>query len=537
VSALLSAISATWSMVGMQLLVYAALATGPLGALRPWWLPPLWLLAGVCWTLVLLVPGWLLRPRTVEQRRVAAVYKALAANLRTLGADGLGAARQGVTAALNTAYEELLNQRAAESGRDRRLARLVALLNQARLAAEASAALASAGEQPPPQAAAQADALADAVLDGTAVPEIGEPPAANTAMLVLYGALNGAARVVSGGGPEATGGASWQPQRHRPLLAVAGQVRQSLATTFTIRLMLCVGVAAVCSEVLPLQRSYWVVVAVAVVLKPDFGSVFARALQYVAGTLLGAIISALILAAGPPDLTLLAPLVVFAALLPYAMSRNYGLWTVFFTPLVVLLIDLLNHGGWELAQARLIDILLGCAIVLLIGYAPWPSSWHANLPRDSDRAAEQAAQYLQQALSEPAPGTAASAHARARKQVAALRIDFQRALAEPQRVRQRVAAWWPAVIALEWLLEAVTATAVTTAGQPPPATAVDQLSTALRQIAAAVRSGTPVRPQAQLPRPPSLELVSNTVRAVQHALPDAAAAAGPAHVQHSTATA
>jgi FUSC-like inner membrane protein yccS len=115
VSALQSSISATWSTAGLQLLVYAALATGPLGALRPWWLPPLWLLAGVCWTLLLLEPGRLLRPRTMEQRRVAAVYRELAANLRTLGSEGLGAARQDVTPALNTAYEELLSQRAAEA--------------------------------------------------------------------------------------------------------------------------------------------------------------------------------------------------------------------------------------------------------------------------------------------------------------------------------------------------------------------------------------------------------------------------------------
>jgi uncharacterized membrane protein YccC len=218
------------------------------------------------------------------------------------------------------------------------------------------------------------------------------------------------------------------------------------------------------------------------------------------------------------------------------MSRNYGLWTVFFTPLVVLLIGLLSHGGWQLAQARLIDILLGCAIVLLGGYAPWPSSWHANLPRDFASAAEQAAQYLEQALSEPAPGTAEQAHARARKQVAALRMDFQRALAEPQRIRQRVTAWWPAVIALEWLLESVTATAVTVAGQPPPVAAVHELSIALRQIAIAVRSGTPVWPQSQLPRPPSLELITDAVRAVQDALLDAAAAAGPARAPHSAAT-
>ena len=39
--------------------------------------------------------------------------------------------------------------------------------------------------------------------------------------------------------------------------------------------MACTGAAAVLSDVLPLQRSYWVPLTVAIVLKPDYGSVFA----------------------------------------------------------------------------------------------------------------------------------------------------------------------------------------------------------------------------------------------------------------------
>ena len=174
------------------------LGTGPIGALRPWWLTPLWFLAGVGWWLVLLVPGWLAFPRAAEQRQVAAVYRTLAVTLRALGTEGLGVARRGAVAAVNLAFSELLGQRAAASGRDRELALLMSLIRQARLVHEAAKALDYAGERPPPQAAAQADALASAVLDGTAVPAIAAPPAASPAMLALYRALNQAADVVSG---------------------------------------------------------------------------------------------------------------------------------------------------------------------------------------------------------------------------------------------------------------------------------------------------------------------------------------------------
>jgi len=304
VSALLSSVGTVWSAASLFLLAYAALGLGPIGALRPWWLTLLWFLAGVGWWLMLLVPGWLAFPRAAEQRRVAAVYRALAANLRAMGTEGIGAARRGAVAALNLAYEELLAQRAAASGRDRELALLMSLFREARLAAEAAAALDPAGERPPPQAAAQADAIARALLAGAPVPAIGPPRGAGPALLALYRALNRAADDVSGRTapvPGVIGGADWPREPARPLLVLAGQVRRGYVGMFAIRLMLCIGVAMVLSQVLPLQRSYWVPLTVAVVLRPDLGSVFARALQSGAGTVIGASAGALILASRPPD--------------------------------------------------------------------------------------------------------------------------------------------------------------------------------------------------------------------------------------------
>ena len=70
-------------------------------------------------------------PRAVEQRQVAAVYRALAVTLRALGTEELAAARRGTVAALNLAFAELIGQRAAASGRDRELALLMSLIRPA----------------------------------------------------------------------------------------------------------------------------------------------------------------------------------------------------------------------------------------------------------------------------------------------------------------------------------------------------------------------------------------------------------------------
>jgi uncharacterized membrane protein YccC len=518
VSALLSSAGAIWAPASLFLLICAALGTGPIGALRPWWEIPLWLLAGVGWWLVLVVPGWLAFPRAAEQRQVAAVYRALADNLRALGTENLGAVRRRATAAINLAFAELVGERAAVSGRDRELALLMTLIRKARLASEAAAALERAGERPPPQAAAQADAVASSVLNGAAVAATTAPPLASPAMLALYRTLDQAADAVSGRTapvPGAIGDDDWPRQPAGPLLVLARQVRRGFVGMFAIRLMLCIGVATVFSEALPLQRSYWVPLAVAVVLRPDLGSVFARTLQSAAGTVIGASAGALILASMPPDPLLVIWVAVLALLLPYGQSRNYALFTVFFAPLVVLLIDLLSNNGWQLAQDRLIDVLLGCGIALVIGYAPWPMSWHGSWRPDFADTADAIAGYLDQAVGQGTRGTAP--HARARVQLATLRTEFQRAMAEPQWTRQRVIAWQPAVAALEQLLETITATAVTTAGQPPPGADVSEASTALRQIADSVRSGAPACPLA-LPSESSLKPITDAERSIVNAL-------------------
>jgi uncharacterized membrane protein YccC len=520
VSALLSSAGVIVSAASMFLLVYAALGSGAIGALRPWWETPLWFLAGSGWWLLLLVPCWLAFPRAAERRQVAGAYRALAAYLRSLGATDIGAFRFGVVMAINTAVTALLGERVTARGRDQDLVLLMTLVRQAQLAHEAAATLDYAG-QLAPQAAAQAAALAGAVLSGEAVAEISIPPAGGAAgadgaggaaVLELYDALNTAADVLSGRTPPSPGtiGDDWPRATAQPLSVLARQAVGGFAGGFALRLMLCIGVATAFSQGLTLQRSYWVPLTVAVVLRPDLGSVFTRALQSAAGTVAGASAGALILASRPSDPLLVIWVAVLALLLPYGLSRNYSLFTVFFAPLVVVLIDLLARTGWPLAQDRLIDALLGAGIALFIGYAPWPLSWHGSWRRDFAGTLDAIADYLDQALGPGACGPAP--HSSARLQLAGLQTEFQRAMTEPLWARQRAIAWQPSMAALERLLNTVTAAAVAASGQSPSGDDVEAVSTALRQMASAVRSGTPA--DESWPSGASLATVTGAARAV-----------------------
>jgi hypothetical protein len=205
----------------------------------------------------------------------------------------------------------------------------------------------------------------------------------------------------------------------------------------------------------------------------------------------------------------------------------------------VLLIDLLDTAGWHLAEARLIDTVLACAVVLLVGYAPWPSAWQAHLPGQFADTVRAVSTYADEALviapAARAPGGTGTAgpvrpggppaqRSRLRRRtfraLSNLRAEFQRTMSEPAAVSRRASAWWPAVVGLEDVMDAVTAMVVAIGrGAPvPERPAVHQLTGVLRAVADAIESDTPLRVTAPLPADPRLEPVTAAVRSVLSAL-------------------
>jgi uncharacterized membrane protein YccC len=538
VSGVLSAVGDIGSATGLQLLVYTSLGTGPVGALRPVWHTAAGFLAGVAWALILILPGWLRSPHGREQRDVAAAYTALAELLRSVGTDQFTARRQALTGALNTAYDELLRARSTATGLNWRRARLVGMLNASHLIAEAATALGVARTRPPPLIIEVVSRLGGAIRNDTRPPMIPPPWDDNPAMLALRDAMAGAARALS---------RDWSPEDHarsglrerfragtaealKPgrLAGMTGRLVDEfgggrLSRIFTIRLMACMGVAGLVSEVLPLQRSYWVPLTVAIVFKPDYGSVFARALQRGIGTIVGAVAGAVLLVL-VHGTWLLIPFAVLAALLPYGRSRNYGLLATFLTPLVVVLIDLLTPVGWRLAEDRLIDTLIGCLIVLLIGFAPWPMSWYAFLPQQYAQTALDVRRYLEEALGASSDGDGSGGDApptRSRmrrstyRALADLRTEFQRTMSEPPSISRRATAWWPAVVGLEQVMDAITSDAVAVSrGATVSPADVRILSDALRAVGEAASTGTAPTESPEWPDDETLRPVTEAVRAL-----------------------
>jgi hypothetical protein len=463
-------------------------------------------------------PGWLVSPLSVERRSTAAAYAAIAGLLRAAGTPQFPQAHEALVAALNAAWDDLASRRARTSGRDPDLVRLAGLLNQTHPLTEAAVSMVQEGVRPPAGVIEEIEAIAGAIRGDRPPP--GPPPAAGASpgARVMTEALAAAADLAAGKRPGDAGAALRRPPlRVRFRDALDETMGGRLARIFALRLMISMGVATLISQEFALQRSYWVMLTVAIVLRPDFGSVFALALQGGIGTVVGAVAGALIIAVVPGGPWLLLPCAVLAGMLPYGQVRNWGLFSTFLTPLVVILIDLLQRAGWVLALDRLIDTLLGCAIVLLVGYAPWPSSWHAHLPAQFAAALDSVARYTEAALL-GMPGRS-SLRRQTYRALSDLRTEFQRTMAEPRPASRAAALLWPAVLGVEQLMDVLITAGVRSkvSGQRPPEADAHRLAGALREMAAAVQDGR-VRADRPLPVSPDLQPVTDGVADVRRAL-------------------
>ncbi|MBE8517926.1 FUSC family protein [Amycolatopsis sp. H6(2020)] len=489
VSAVISAAGSNASVAGLQMLVFCVLATGQHATgVRVEVLFGCFCL-GAAWSFLVALVTWTVRATSPERTAVAHVYVELAAMLSASDEAVSRVARHRLTTAMNTAYDQLLTARSWLSGRDAAYRQLLNLLSATTSAVEASVAMVNAGRRPAQEVIDHFVALSAAVLAGQPLPAPPPVPPGDPdpVLAALYAGL---VRIGKGDDRKRREPTPW----HRRLREWAGSLASGPLTWIAaLRLTLCVAIAEVVGLLVPLERSYWITLTVGIVLKPDFGSVFGRALLRGIGTVIGVGIGAAVLGLGANGWVLVVLSAVFAGGIAVGKVRNYGIQSAFVTPLIILQMGLSHTGNWSVVLARLIDTVLGCVIVLVFGYLLWPGS---RRPRVGGRLADgldAVAKYVSHALVEASTGEARLARSRARRgayrALADLRTAFQQAVVEPSAHGRQAVAWWPVIAAQERVADAVTEVGVTIGrGVPPPDPAdVELLTAALGELASAVR--------------------------------------------------
>ncbi|MFJ9893938.1 FUSC family protein [Streptomyces sp. NPDC091280] len=525
VSGMISTIGAVASVSGLLLLLNSVIGAGlPLpGA---WWLAPVLMSGGGLLVLLLALLAWPLRSGVPERTAVANTYRTVADLLTTCGDDptatttpddrptpatttpdnhppsAYDAARQAVTQSLNQSYDLVLARRARHHGRNPELTRLLAQLNAITPVVEAAPAVHQSGRPLPPQVRAAVRHLAHAVETGYTGP-IGldlPTPTSETTRAVDH-ALRHAAEVVTAPDvdPRGIDDRLGRPAalRVRAARAARNVLLSAGSWRYGLRLALCIGLAQVLVSTVPVPRSYWIALTITFVLKPDFGSVFSRALLRALGTVAGLVIAAAVLSAVPRGWWDVLVLLLLAPLIPALTPRGYGYQTMAITPVILLLSDILNHQGTALLVPRLVDSLIGCGIALIAGYLLWPESWHTRVGDRLAEAVADTAGYVESAFATPgSAGAEADPAARARmrrrlyRDLSVIRTEFQRALTEPPPTGRLAAGWLPLVVAVERIVDATTAARVRVKhGAPPPSAAeVTQVTLQLRELAEGVRA-------------------------------------------------
>ncbi|MGW2489488.1 FUSC family protein [Streptomyces sp. NPDC001606] len=528
VSGMISTIGAVASVSGLLLLLNCVVGAG-LPLPRPWWVAPALMTGGGLLVLLLALLAWPLRSGVPERSAVAATYRAVAALLAVSGTDRYeeyDEARRAVTQSLNQSYDLILARRARHHGRSRELARLLAQLNAITPVVEAAPAAHLTGVPLSPAIPEAVHHLAHAVETGYLGPiALALPvPATETARAVDH-ALRHTAEVVTAPDVDPLGidDRLGRPAglRIRTARAARNVVLSANSWRYGVRLAVCIALAQALVSLIPVPRSYWVALTITFVLKPDFGSVFSRALLRALGTVVGLVLAAVVLAEVPLGWWDVPVMFVLAALIPALTPRGYGYQTAAITPVILLLSDILNHKGTALLLPRLTDSLLGCAIALIAGYLLWPESWHTRVGDRLADAVADTARYVETAFgADTDPAARARMRRRLYRNLSAIRTEFQRALTEPPPTGRRAAAWWPLVVAVERIVDATTAARVRVGhGAPAPSPAeISQVARQLHELAEGVRNAetlTPVRTDLTGPPDSVLEPLRQEVAAAR----------------------
>jgi uncharacterized membrane protein YccC len=474
------------SSVGVLLMVSCALGSGITLPNPAWTAPPLILAGG---GLVLLLTS-LRRPDNQyrpQRRAVAAVFTAQADLLHALGTTEALPTRRTLTAALTFAQDTVILSRPRVERPEQQRLRL--LFQEAVHVTEAATSLLWFRRAVPPAMARAPHALADAVLAGrpttVALPDWQPDTPAATA---LAETLRAAARTAAAPMP-ITRTASRQV--HDP---VARRLRSQTAVISGLRLALCIAAASGLSLLLHDPRSYWLPLTVAFVLKPDLGSVFARAIHRSLGTVLGVLVAAAALAVLTSPWALIAIATLCAALLPVTVARHYALNTMAATPVVLVLVQLGGGPGIQLLGSRLVDTMLGSLIVLLLGYALWPQSRAARITPRLTAAVTAVRAYLTAVAAEESSAAQRGTLRRtAYRALADAHRTLDECLSEPPPTARHAESWLPATHALEQLTDAVSATAtqIKYGGPRPSAAETRRLRAALDKLEQTVRQHHP----------------------------------------------
>jgi uncharacterized membrane protein YccC len=299
-------------------------------------------------------------------------------------------------------------------------------------------------------------------------------------------------------------------QRHAEPLLLIKTERQSLLSLLkenctlesaifrhALRLGVSLSVGVILYSITNLPMGYWITLTTMLVLKPNLGATFQRFFQRVGGTILGAVVAAVILVAiaSKPILDIIIVITVFFGVA--LIGFNYGYSVVFLSIFILLITDTSNSTGWQFAEIRVLNTLIGAGLAFASHYFIWPNWERDRFPSQLATALRESQTYFNDVMSVYEGTEAYDARIIAQRRQTGLAIgnaqaSFQGLLREPKMHPELVEPGMTLLVYLGRFTSAITVLAAhlehfrLTVPLPELATFAHQISLVLEQLADAV---------------------------------------------------
>jgi uncharacterized membrane protein YccC len=160
----------------------------------------------------------------------------------------------------------------------------------------------------------------------------------------------------------------------------ANMIPQSIAFRHAVRCAVVLTLAVAISRYAHLPHGYWLPMTAAIVLRPDFAATLNFGLLRVVGTVLGLVLTTLVLRITPDaPWAHIAVLAVLCVAFRYLATAHYGIAVAALTGTVVILLSFEGVDSAAAMTDRVLNTVLGSGMAL-VAYVLWPS-WERTRAR------------------------------------------------------------------------------------------------------------------------------------------------------------
>jgi hypothetical protein len=418
------------------------------GSSLPWWQQAVWYLVGTSVAAVSVLAPWAFHRDKPERRAQAKVYFAAADLCAAIGTEQAAAARDRLAAA----------SAVARAARNRRGADLVAF---------AAATLYAQGRPVPDAAIASIRQAGQQIWDSepVSVPFSEADAGTDPGLVELADALS----------PRPKRPGAVRPETLRlPALWRAATSRAGLANG--LRLGLCMAVATALTVAMRQPaHSFWLPLTTAVIVRPEYASVFVRTVNRIFGTLIGALVATAVLAVLSPGLPLVVVTALALGFVVLSVPKLYGLAVIGITT-SALLSQAIGQVDPVAPAVRLWDTFVGAAVAVVFGYLLWPEARRFPAYAQLITGLKAAHSYLAEAV-KPAGRRRhwQPVRADAYRLAHQVRATAEAAALEPPPVSSLALRVIPAAVELEDTIDAITAVGSAVDAGGEPATLIDDV--------------------------------------------------------------